>query len=124
MNREIKFRAQRTDTKEFVYGYYVKDPIGNYRIYLKPFEEATSNTYYTVIPDSVCQFTGLLDKKGKEIYEGDILKLSNKEIIEVSFKSGKYLGVRNNGTVSLSSFYWIYAEIIGTIYENKNLINQ
>jgi hypothetical protein len=69
------------------------------------------------------QFTGVKDKTGKDIYEGDILKLGNNEKVVVYFKSAKFLGIRKNGTVSLTSFYWIYAEIIGNIYENPELLN-
>lgn len=45
MNREIKFRGQRADNGLWVYGYYVKDPQGNHRMYLQPFAEASSNSY-------------------------------------------------------------------------------
>jgi hypothetical protein len=63
------------------------------------------------------EFTGLLDKEGNEIYEGDLLELGNGETISVSFMSGKFLGIRQNGTTSLTSYYWNNAKIIGNIYE-------
>jgi len=68
-------------------------------------------------------FTGLKDKNGKEIYERDVLTLANNENITVDFKSGKFIGIRKNGTISITSFYWIYSEIIGNIYENPELIS-
>jgi uncharacterized phage protein (TIGR01671 family) len=152
MNREIKFRGQRTDTKEFVYGYYRKntffDLFGDIpkEVYTKHFIGSFDNIkkfdglfeQVEVIPDSVGQFTGLLDKNGKEIYEGDVLQGDNSVIYSVIFCDGSfdlvvekfYLGDNSKSAKDRFPYpqpmcYFVFTsiEIIGNIYENPKLIN-
>jgi len=68
--RTIKFRGLRFDGKGWVCGHYYDDEIQSFII-------SGINTY-EVIPESIGQFTGLIDVDGKEIYEGDTVYLSGK----------------------------------------------
>ena len=118
MKREIKFRGIREEYNPawhqsiFKYGNLLNlNSIGEVGYDLDHYE------YAKVKPETVGQFTGLKDKNGNEIYEGDLLELANGEMVEVSYKAGKFVGLRKNGTVSLTSFYWIYAKIVGNVYE-------
>lgn len=72
--RQIKFRGKDLNTGEWVYGFYSQgsciDPISG--------EEGVrhiikGDVLYDVDPETVCQFTGLLDMYEKEVYEGDIV---------------------------------------------------
>jgi uncharacterized phage protein (TIGR01671 family) len=70
------------------------------------------------------QFTGLLDKNGKEIYEGDIVKRLNTEYIyEVVYneENAAYFLQNKDGEGPLS-YYRKVVEVIGNIFENPELI--
>jgi len=74
--------------------------------------------------DDWMQFTGLLDKNGKEIYEGDILDIGNNAVVE--FFDGKFHPVYDGGKSEAmeDEFKSYKCEIIGNIYENKDLLNK
>lgn len=120
MNREIKFRGKRVDNDGWAYGNLQQQAVKNEEYYITsitaPFNEFLNNSHI-IDPKTVGQYTGLKDKNGKEIYEGDILLIGEKRReVEVIFKDGGF-GFMYNGTCV--SFRNQSPEVIGNIYESE-----
>lgn len=130
--REILFRG-KTNKCEWVFGHYVHQ-YGANMIYLpEGIDREHGFDYYHVAPETVGQYTGLTDKNGKKIFEGDIISTDIKRpYLIVEFRDGCFMFNRNDGG---EDYYDIvlpickkphkeypYGEIIGNIHDNPELI--
>lgn len=145
--REILFRGVETDREEWVYGYLIHDSVCNSTVpyigYLSHEQADTENRdVVPVIPETVGQYTGITDKNGNKIFEGDIIKThyanANKSnfVERVEFEKGKFCAIYENdgckiasiifdGTPHLKydkSVYMDEVEVIGNVYDNSELL--
>lgn len=137
--REIKFRGKRIDNNEWIYGNYVE--LNGIHFIIPKDSAETPSIQYEIIPETVGQFTGLTDKNGKEIYEGDIVNaeyynhnMKNCKLRQVvCFERGMFVFKTFNldteemeCTYHYSPLYMNQApnnfEVIGNIHDNKKLI--
>lgn len=91
----IKFKAKRLDGKGWVCGYFYEENGNTYIIENRQKESKLNrNPTYQVDPSTVCQFTGLKDCEGNELYEHDVIKnypFLPSEIVWSEELSGYYL---------------------------------
>lgn len=103
----------------WIYGYLAD---GNY------INSPESEGEFLVDKDTVGQYIGVDDKKGKEIYEDDIVRTSSGRICKVVwFSSPQYQGwdlkpIEEKNTIPTEVEFWNDLEVIGNVYENADLL--
>lgn len=142
MSRTIKFRGKRLDNGKWVYGSLINNAFHGpdtkepecyifcaewqLRLFFEFIEEDVD--VFQVDPATVGQFTGLRDKNGREIYEGDVLQFFidgdkfTTRLVEWSPKFGCSLAGIVVGEYSPEDMWCADYEVIGNIYENPELM--
>lgn len=112
MNRKILFRGKRVDNGEWAYGYLFKS--WN-RVFLLWEMTGDVPNMEEVKPETVGQYTGLTDKNGNKIFEGDIV-YNGVFKAQVEFINGRF------SPFGSDIFFADECEVIGNIHDNKELL--
>lgn len=130
--RSIKFRGQRIDNGEWLYG-DLRQRMGHYPAIIESYCTDEGNVGYrevAVAEESVGQFTGLRDINGKDIYEGDILDVNyadEESRLEVRFVRGVFAflwdgNLDDEFPCNAPTQEW--AEVVGNIHDNPKMIKR
>ena len=141
MEDRYLFKAKRLDTNDWILGFLSMHKTGKY--FIRPICGSASSSE-EVEKNTICQFTGLKDKNGKLIWEGDIIlfqldnddcpflnKDTKKRLGKVFYKGFRTtfaIGMGKNGSSSINDDLWKYVqngnrvEVIGNIFDNPELL--
>lgn len=120
--REILFRGKRIDNGEWIYGDLIQDGKG----YVGMWEQTPLSHNYKIDPSTVGQYTGLTDKNGKKIFEGDIVTgfFNHEKIVGyIFYGSDASFFIQRDGLLGIglnNASDWL--EVIGNIHDNSELL--
>lgn len=130
--REILFRAKRKATNDWVYGYFEK-AYDDFQIYVSPKIITKYGSEY-VREETLGQFTGLTDKNGVKIFEGDIVEYETGKKVRIGrvffsdFRASFSVTAGKNGSARFNNDLFNYIQnrnsvtVIGNIYDTPELI--
>ena len=124
MDREILFRGKRLDNEEWVEGgYWQNDTVTKTTKHIIDHD----GNPHAVTPTTVGQYTGLTDKNGVKIFEGDVLRGKDKRFFRVDYNAdiAGYVAHAVDGGAStpcLNVGTMGYYEVNGNIHDNPNLV--
>lgn len=130
MSREILFRAKHIhamDSNEHLNGTWVHGYLSD-KNYIN---DKSLEGEFLVDENTICQYTGLTDKNGKKIFEGDILRHADETILKTVWNDRKYGFAAQcvKGSVLLKDCKWGLwefesdeVEVIGNVFDNPELL--
>lgn len=121
--RGILFRGKRVDDNEWIYGDYFH--IQEAKAHFISTDERNNRVY----PESISEFTGLLDKTRRQIFEGDILKVSSSGssyYAKVEYDCGCFWVSNPDIQIpdTINNFKMEFVEVVGNIYDNPELLGE
>lgn len=132
MNREILFKAKRADNGEWVEGIPIKTHIGVFMCidknphYCSQYGYMEIDEIVKIIPETLCQHTGLTDKNGKKIWENYIVRNDNGKIGQVQWfeEHAAFMiwNISDNKVHFLCDNDFSKIDVIGNIFDNPSLL--
>ena len=122
--REILFRGKRVDNGEWIEGYFLP---GNERKPLHPcifvyLPETQSFECFDIDIDTLGEYTGLTDKNGTRIFEGDIVKVADEYIDYAMWANGCFCMARQMMFYEFTYQDSSRMEVIGNVHDNLELL--
>ena len=142
MNREVLYRAKIIKTGEWIEGSLLQTTAVSLKSFIVPsacytFDKWDWAEWLHVDTDTICQWTGLLDRNGNKIWENDILKTWSDEYAQVKFglystvfasddcNQGFYVEFPEDAIYRHELGYWCKESyVIGNIFDNKELLQE
>ncbi len=136
--REILFKAKQIDNGDWVEGHYLRkyDLLEKEVHFIFRTDKHNTWRYVEIVPETLCQFTGLCDKNVNRIWENDIVNYNGKY---ASIKFGMYCSSSGYGNYNLGFYvdfpektlyrkelgYWHEkVEVVGNIFDNPELLQE
>lgn len=114
--REILFRAKGQTSDKWYEGLLTR--LDRYVCHIKD----NRHNEWICDPETVCQYTGLTDKNGRKIFEGDIINDIDYGIMKCIYLHGSFVWYKEDGFRIECMKYVPVIEVIGNIFDNPELI--
>lgn len=131
--REILFRGKCLETGEWVFGFLERRPSpiqmqgygGPWYIYVPPRDPDDNGGFYNINPETVGQYTGITDRNGKKIFEGDILHDGHNYHVAYDADVAGFVAVSVKEPHARYAIHQSIAQrlqVIGNIFDNPELL--